>query len=72
MKTNINTTDKPIPAFELEFLIVGVDAKIRRNPGKTLVKSCQRKKSKQDTFPPGLKQLVRFLNDDENYYDDKG
>jgi hypothetical protein len=36
-----------------------------------LAKSCQLKKAKQVTFPPGLKKLVRFLKDDENYDDNK-
>jgi hypothetical protein len=67
METNINKTAKPIPAFERKFLIEGIDEEIRRNPGKTLAKSCQLKKPKQVTYPPGLKQLVRFLKDDENY-----
>ncbi len=56
----------------MEFLIEGIDEKTRRNPGKTLAKSWHLKKAKQLTFTLGLKQVMRFLEGDENDDNDKG
>jgi hypothetical protein len=61
--------DYPVPAFQTEILIVKLMQTKRENSEQELCKSQQSfakpwQKAEQLTFTPGLKQVVRFLEDD--------